>query len=53
MRLLCNVGVIHELPLHTKVFSTTNVFKKLNCYEPRISQRDRKGFIREIRLTLQ
>jgi len=30
MRLSCNVGVIHELPLHTvtKVVLTTNVFKK-------------------------
>jgi len=34
MRLSCNVGVIHELPLHTvtKAVSTTNVFKKLNFY---------------------
>src|SRR3989339_509851 len=33
--LLCNVAVIHELPLHivTEAFSTIDVFKKLNCYE--------------------
>ncbi|MCR4321093.1 MAG: hypothetical protein NUV74_12260 [Candidatus Brocadiaceae bacterium] len=35
MWLLCNVAAIHELPLHiaTEAVSTTNVFKKLNCYK--------------------
>ena len=36
--LLCNVAVIHELPLHivTEAFSTIYVFKKLNCYKQRL-----------------
>ena len=28
MHLSCNVVAIHELPLHIKAFSTTDVFKK-------------------------
>jgi len=35
MQVSCNVEVLHELPLPivTKAFSTTNVFKILNCYQ--------------------
>ena len=34
MRLLYNVGAIHELPLQKKHI---DIFQKLNCYEFRIS----------------
>jgi len=35
MRLSCNVGVIHELPLHTgtKAFSTVDAFQKTNLLQ--------------------